>query len=1149
VDTAFHEAPLSDQGVSPREEPSCTPCLFPTTEGGGSASGAAAPGGESESGAAVPSDDSLAAKLLKAPHQPTQREIDEHEVNHIPFRAWCSACVRGRAKSDAHHLIGDSEKQEATIPVISVDYGFMGESGSLAEREVGSNSLPILIVKDRASKAIWSVPVPEKGATHPYPTKMLLAILNSTGYRRIVLKSDQEPAILKLCEVVKTGWPGEVVPESSPKYVSQSNGEVERAVQEVQGLSTTLRESLQQKLKCTIDGTCCILAWLVLYASVLYRLFHRGFPHDGKTPFQRLRGREWRAPLPIFGEAVEYRRKTPNKFDARWELGIYLGLRETSGEKIVGAGDRTFVVQSIRRKPPAEAWQEDLVKGIIGTPWCPNPTRSDPTVLPAPVVLRIRNPEVPSVPTEGRRPETQPRQYYIKQSDLDAYGFTGGCPACDAIRANLPRAGKNHSIACRQRIESHIIADRMNVDQGPEGSSAQEAPAAAAAAPAASSAPVASSAAAAAPSSSAPVSSAAAAATTGKRTSAEAQLDPHPDPRTHFKDVDERVMQSLVCLDETEEDAQIISCLLSLRSEFIASVEASGQEMPEAMEPDVVAMLAEDHYCSLAEVGSEGPFYDNISGKLLDTAKVLEARRQEVEFIESMGVWVAVPRDNHKVIKARWVDVDKGGPGQENYRSRYVAKEIKRASQLTGEELGYEHFAAMPPLAALRFLITLCVTSAWRSIDGATIYRKPSQSCLSFVDVKRAHFVSPAQREIYVELPAEMGLGPDKVGKLVKSMYGCRDAGKNWELEVNRAMKSFGFIPGVSNPCLFYHPQRELRTMVHGDDFVTEGQIDELHWLNEQFASVWKVELRGIFGPPRIKGTVQAIVVLNRLLTWTTKGIEFEPDPRHVDIICRDVGTTGAKVTVPLAKESAGDDVEDKMVDSSETITSYRSNTMRGGYLAQDRPDICIAVRYLAKGMKDVTERHIQALKRFSRFLRYRPRLVQVFAPQEMIETVDAWTDSDHAGCIRTRKSTTGVVCMVGTCCIRAFTKGQGVIALSSGEAEYYGLTSGMSNGIGDCSMAKDLGVKLEPKCYLDATAGIAIGSRRGLGKVKHIDTVFLWVQDKVNSGAVKLGKKHTKEMLADMLTKQLSANEFEGLLAQMGFFYRDGRHHLALSV
>ena len=54
----------------------------------------------------------------------------------------------------------------------------------------------------------------------------------------------------------------------------------------------------------------------------------------------------------------------------------------------------------------------------------------------------------------------------------------------------------------------------------------------------------------------------------------------------------------------------------------------------------------------------------------------------------------------------------------------------------------------------------------------------------------------------------------------------------------------------------------------------------------------------------------------------------------------------------------------------------------------------------------------------------------------------------------------------------------------------------------------------------MDATAGKAIGSRRGLGKVKHLDTIFLWVQEHVTSGRIAIGKIHTTMNFADILAK-----------------------------
>ena len=125
---------------------------------------------------------------------------------------------------------------------------------------------------------------------------------------------------------------------------------------------------------------------------------------------------------------------------------------------------------------------------------------------------------------------------------------------------------------------------------------------------------------------------------------------------------------------------------------------------------------------------------------------------------------------------------------------------------------------------------------------------------------------------------------------------------------------------------------------------------------------------------------------------------------------------------------------------------------------------------------------------------------------------------------------------MIGKATIKTYCKGQAVIALSSGESEYYGLVSGISQGLGEKAMLADWDISVDVQLWMDATAGIAIGSRRGLGRVKHIDTVFLWVQEVVRQGRVKIGKKDTKEILADMLSVSSSMKSLKYVIPPLFF-------------
>ena len=121
----------------------------------------------------------------------------------------------------------------------------------------------------------------------------------------------------------------------------------------------------------------------------------------------------------------------------------------------------------------------------------------------------------------------------------------------------------------------------------------------------------------------------------------------------------------------------------------------------------------------------------------------------------------------------------------------------------------------------------------------------------------------------------------------------------------------------------------------------------------------------------------------------------------------------------------------------------------------------------------------------------------------------------------------------------------QAVVALSSGEAEYYALVKGASEGLGLQGIAVDMGLKLCIHLSTDASAAIGIGSRRGLGKVKNIELNQLWVQDKVCKGRIMIHKVGTESNLADALTKPLGGQDLEKHARMVGMRIEEGRHRI----
>ena len=289
---------------------------------------------------------------------------------------------------------------------------------------------------------------------------------------------------------------------------------------------------------------------------------------------------------------------------------------------------------------------------------------------------------------------------------------------------------------------------------------------------------------------------------------------------------------------------------------------------------------------------------------------------------------------------------------------------------------------------------------------------------------------------------------------------------------------------------------------------------------------------------------VNEMRILGRLLARYDWGYQWEADPRHAELLCERSGLVeGSKgVTTPGAKQE-----EDDRKLQCEFARDVRSITMRAAYLALDRPEMMFAVKEAARTAADPTEGTKQQLRRIARYLKHRPRLVQQFRWQQMPATLSVECDSDYAGCKRTRKSTSGYVAMLGRHCVAARSKTQSVIATSSGEAEFYALCSATSSALGLQALLADMGITVKIVIGMDATAGKAMASRRGLGRAKHIHVQYLWVQSVVASGAVELKKIPGESHRSDLMTKHLAAPRMEKLLVAMDFEFAAGRSKLAL--
>jgi hypothetical protein len=240
---------------------------------------------------------------------------------------------------------------------------------------------------------------------------------------------------------------------------------------------------------------------------------------------------------------------------------------------------------------------------------------------------------------------------------------------------------------------------------------------------------------------------------------------------------------------------------------------------------DVETAMEQANNCHKEEVPETDIAWDDVNNCELDPQKVREARAAEMEYFKRMKVYSKVPVQKCKdltgkmPIKVRWRDTNKQDEANPKYRSRLVAKDFKKYEDP-------ELYAATPPIEMLRFLVSAAATG-WS--------RHGNRRKIMVNDVARAYFHAPNMQPVFVEIceedrePGDEGM----CGELLVSTNGTRPAASNWQKCYTALLCSRGFRRTRANTCMFRHSERDLDVMVHGDDFMSTGDHEDLIWLQK----------------------------------------------------------------------------------------------------------------------------------------------------------------------------------------------------------------------------------------------------------------------------------------------------------------------------
>jgi hypothetical protein len=816
-----------------------------------------------------------------------------------------------------------------------------------------------------------------------------------------------------------------------------------------------------------------------------------------------------------------------------WETGIFLGVKSSTNEVIIGTQSGTWRTRTVRRLPEDERWSKEKFEQMVvhGTMQSMGkiPGQEAETVHPPPELRPLDEAEKNKVEESGEM--KVPRSFRMRRADLEKYGYTARCPGCMAILRRTTMQG--HTPACRERMSKELQGDarvkrageradmffekvieredkrRKIQEEGVQGEPA-------------------------------------AAGATGSGLTHEErarglleqlrgeQPQEQDEPgRGDDENMDTGEQVLAEKRQHQEEEAEVEEEVREHKRIAIAMLE--GLSLQEAslqddfkQEVNMVGtgVVMHDMCQDESEVERDESerlqkeqcqHYDETTWQKLDPLKVEEGEAEEMSRFQKMKVYKYVDRQaayaDHEgiFVKVKWVRNVKG----EKVRCRLVAQELAYGQR--DDEL----FSGTPPLMVVKMLIALACLDPNLHV--------------SIVDVKCAFLYGWARRKVYIELPSrDPESGKNLVGQLLKAMYGTRDAPQIWQEVVKKKMVSIGFVTSSLHAGVYRHANRMLIVVIHVDDFLSIGSRVDLLWLGAELQKDYDIK-QAILGK---QGEKQG-KYLNRTITYQDWGWEFEGDAKHSKILLNEWNMEQCKeVDSPYGvdMEELGEPGEDEVLEG-ESASQVRRGIARIVYMGQDRPDLSVPGKLLAKVMANPTSRAVRALKRVIRYLKGKPRgsLQYRWYPGSST-TVMAMSDSDWAGDRTTRRSTSGGVLLLNNCLIHHWSKSQANVALSSGEAELNGCVKTVAEMVGLLELLVEVQHEYSsPVLKIDASACKGILLRRGVGRLKHLSTKQMWVQEAICTYGIVVEKIPRALNCADMLTHSLSYRMFSPILMQLG--------------
>ena len=576
-------------------------------------------------------------------------------------------------------------------------------------------------------------------------------------------------------------------------------------------------------------------------------------------------------------------------------------------------------------------------------------------------------------------------------------------------------------------------------------------------------------------------------------------VDPHSD-------------DELLLRDHSDDDLEYADTVQSGLEHILCTEQNDCLTLDEAME---FAFKSVNHS------GEPNSFHEAMQCPPGEREKWYKAAADEIQSLIENGTFELVQLPpGRKAIGSRWVFRVKHNPDGsiERYKARLVAKGF---AQRPGFDFT-ETFAPTPKWAALRAVLAI---AALEDLE------------LESVDISSAYLNGELEEEVYMHQPEGfVEKGNDWYWRLLKSLYGLKQAGRCWHKKLNEVLELLGFRRTVCEHSIWIFQRGDVRIIIPvfiDDMTIAAKSKQDVQKVKDDLKAHFKLRDLGptswLLGVEIKRNRSQCI------LTLSQRQYILDLLERFNLTDCNPV-TTPIDPSVRLSSSMSPQSPEE--VEEMRSIP-YLQAVGALMYLAiATRPDISYTVGVLARFSKNPGPHHWKAVKHLFRYLKGTLDYKLTYSPTSSPELFTTYTDADHTGNPDNGRSTSGYIVMMGTGAISWSSRLQGIVALSTTEAEYVAATSAGQEILWLRNLFTELGYKFNSSStlYIDNRSALSVAKNpEHHGRMKHLDLRFYWLRNEVEKGTITMVHLPTEEMPADIMTKALGRLKVGEMVDMLG--------------